>query len=153
MIGTIDYIVISVYLLFMVALGPIYRKFNSTASDYFRGGGGMLWWMVGASSFMVTFSAWTFTGAAGQAYQMGTFVLLLFTANAAGLVFSIFFTAHRYRQLRVITPVEAIHNRFGRFNEQFYTGSPYRFTSSSVASACTPSASSCRRSSVSTCGS
>ena len=124
MIGTIDYIVISVYLLFMLALGPIYRKFNSTASDYFRGGGGMLWWMVGASSFMVTFSAWTFTGAAGQAYQMGTFVLLLFTANAAGLVFSIFFTAHRYRQLRVITPVEAIHNRFGRFNEQFYTWIP-----------------------------
>lgn len=124
MIGTIDYVVIVVYLLFMMALGPIYKRFNSTASDYFRGGGGMLWWMVGASSFMVTFSAWTFTGAAGQAYKNGTFVLLLFTANAVGLVFSILFTAHRYRQLRVITPVEAIRNRFGKVNEQFFTWLP-----------------------------
>ena len=124
MIGTIDYIVIVVYLLFMLALGPIYRRFNSTASDYFRGGGGMLWWMIGASSFMVTFSAWTFTGAAGKAYELGTFVLLLFFANAAGLVFSIIWTAHRYRQLRVITPVEAIYNRFGRANEQFFTWLP-----------------------------
>ncbi len=124
MIGTIDYVVIVVYLLFMMALGPIYKRFNSTASDYFRGGGGMLWWMVGASSFMVTFSAWTFTGAAGKAFELGTFVLLLFVANAAGLVFSIFLTAHRYRQLRVITPVEAIYNRFGRANEQFFTWLP-----------------------------
>ena len=31
-----DYIVIGFYLVFMLALGPVYKSFSKTASDYFR---------------------------------------------------------------------------------------------------------------------
>jgi SSS family transporter len=124
---TIDYVVIGVYLVFMLALGPVYQRFSSTASDYFRGGGGMLWWMVGASAWVMTFTAWTFTGGAGKAYETGTFFLLLGGANFCGLVFTYFLTAARFRQMRVVTVVEAVRKRFGRRNEQFFTWLPVPF--------------------------
>jgi SSS family transporter len=121
---SIDYIVIVIYLAFVLMLGPLYRKLSSTASDYFRGGGGMLWWMVGASSFMTTFSAWSFTGAAGRAYEAGLFVMLLFGANVIAFLFTFLVTGPWFRQMRVITPVEAVRKRFGRANEQVFTWLP-----------------------------
>jgi len=52
----IDVIVIAIYFLFLVTIGWIFRKFTSSTSDYFRGGGKMLWWMVGSTAFMTQFS-------------------------------------------------------------------------------------------------
>ncbi len=123
-----DYIVIGVYLVFMLSLGPIYKSFSKTASDFFRGGGGMLWWVVGASAFMTQFSAWSFTGGAAKAYETGTFFLILFVCNMAAALVTLFFTAHRFRQMRVITAVEAIRNRFGNASEQIFTWLPLLFT-------------------------
>ncbi len=123
-----DYIVIGVYLVFMLSLGPIYKSFSKTASDFFRGGGGMLWWVVGASAFMTQFSAWSFTGGAAKAYETGTFFLILFICNTASALVTLFFTAHRFRQMRVITAVEAIRNRFGNASEQIFTWLPLLFT-------------------------
>jgi SSS family transporter len=120
MITSYDYLVIAFYLMFMIVIGLIFRGFNRDSSDYFRGGGSMLWWMCGASALMVNFSAWTFTGAAGMIYQTGTLILALYYANVVAFVLVYFFTSYRYRQLRVVTYVEAIRNRFGRLNEQVY---------------------------------
>lgn len=121
MVTTYDYIVIAFYLIFVLGIGWVFRKFSKGTSDFFRGGGSMLWWLCGATAFMTTFTAWTFTGAAGKAYETGTLVLALYLGNAAGMVFAYFFTAHRYRQMRVITNVEGVRNRYGRVTEQFYT--------------------------------
>jgi len=41
--------IVGVYFLFLIAIGWMFRKFTSTTSDYFRGGGNMLWWMVGTT--------------------------------------------------------------------------------------------------------
>ncbi len=116
-----DYIVIGFYLVFMFSLGPVYKSFSKTSSDYFRGGGTMLWWVVGASSFMTGFSAWSFVGAAGKMYETGTFIFTLFASNIFALLFMFFFTAARYRQMRVVTAVEAVRDRFGKSNEQVFT--------------------------------
>lgn len=120
----VDYCVIAVYLVFMLAIGPVYKRFSTTASDYFRGGGGMLWWMVGASAWVMTFTAWTFTGGAGKVYDTGTFFLLLIVGNVVATVVMYLFTAARYRQMRVITPIEAARDRFGRVSEQWFTWLP-----------------------------
>jgi SSS family transporter len=122
-----DYIVIGVYLVFMLALGPIYKSFSKTASDFFRGGGGMLWWVVGSSAFMNSFSAWSFTGGAGKAYETGTFFLILFVCNAIATLTTVLFTVHRFRQMRVITAVEAIQKRFGNTSEQIFNWLPLFF--------------------------
>ncbi|VGO16544.1 Osmoregulated proline transporter OpuE [Pontiella desulfatans] len=122
-----DYIVIGVYLVFMLSLGPIYKSFSKTASDFFRGGGGMLWWVVGSSAFMNSFSAWSFTGGAAKAYETGTFLLILFSCNTVATLVCLAFTAHRFRQLRVITAVEAIRDRFGNSSEQIFNWLPLIF--------------------------
>lgn len=120
MIGFYDYIVIAFYFVFMVVIGIVFRKFSSDTSDYFRGGGSMQWWLSGASSFMVLFSAWTFTGAAGKIYDTGTLIGVLFFANFIAGIFVFLFTCYRFRQMRVITYVEAVHRRYGRLNQQIY---------------------------------
>ncbi|MEZ8725370.1 transporter [Vibrio cyclitrophicus] len=116
-------LIVGIYFLFLIAIGWMFRTFTSTTSDYFRGGGNMLWWMVGATAFMTQFSAWTFTGAAGKAYADGMAVAVIFLANAFGYLMNYLYFAPKFRQLRVVTPIDAIHMRFGSFNEQVFTWS------------------------------
>ena len=79
-----DYAVVAIYLCFICSLGLVFRKFSKDSSDYFVGGGNVLWWLVGATAFMSQFSAWTFTGAASKAYTDGLMVAVLFLGNALG---------------------------------------------------------------------
>ncbi|WP_456295050.1 Na+:solute symporter [Vibrio sp. AK197] len=117
-----DYLVIAGYFALMVAISLIFKKMASNStSDYFRGGGKMLWWMVGATAFMTQFSAWTFTGAAGKAFNDGFAVLAVFVGNMVAYVFAYFYFARRFRQMRVDTPTEGVKRRFGNNNEQFFT--------------------------------
>ncbi|WP_261886548.1 sodium:solute symporter family transporter [Vibrio pomeroyi] len=116
-------LIVGIYFLFLIAIGWMFRTFTSTTSDYFRGGGNMLWWMVGATAFMTQFSAWTFTGAAGKAYADGLAVAVIFLANAFGYLMNYLYFAPKFRQLRVVTPIDAIRMRFGSFNEQVFTWS------------------------------
>ncbi|EIJ2377251.1 transporter [Vibrio alginolyticus] len=118
---TIDTLVVLAYFFFLVAIGWMFRKFTTSTSDYFRGGGKMLWWMVGATAFMTQFSAWTFTGAAGRAFNDGFVVVILFLANAFGYFMNYLYFAPKFRQLRVVTAIEAIRQRFGKTSEQFFT--------------------------------
>src|SRR5262249_20449617 len=60
-VATVDYVVIAVYMLLMVAIGVYAARFNRDASDYFRGANRIPWLVAGLSSFMSGFSAWTFT--------------------------------------------------------------------------------------------
>ncbi|TEW53099.1 transporter [Psychromonas sp. RZ22] len=117
----IDIIVVLAYFAFLIAIGWMFRSFSTSTSDYFRGGGKMLWWMVGATAFMTQFSAWTFTGAAGKAFTDGFAVVILFLANAFGYFMNWAYFAPKFRQLRVVTAIEAIQKRFGRTSEQFFT--------------------------------
>lgn len=116
-----DYLVIVVYLACMFGAGFVFHRFNEDSGDFFRGGGNMLWWMCGASAFMTSFSAWSFTGASGKIYEVGTLVLALYAANFAAYFLTWKFFSYRFRQMRVVTYVEAIRDRFGRVSEQFYT--------------------------------
>ena len=113
-----DYAVLVFYFGYMLAISWVFRKFVTNLSDYFRGGGKAMWWLVGGSAFMAAFSAWTFTGAASKAYTDGWPVMVIFVANAVGFVLNAVYFAPRFRQLRVITSVEAIRQRFGAVSEQ-----------------------------------
>ncbi|MEZ9920061.1 sodium:solute symporter family protein [Vibrio breoganii] len=118
----IDILVVGVYFIFMIAVGIIFKRFaGNNTSDYFRGGGKMLWWMVGSTAFMTQFSAWTFTGAAGKAFTDGFPIMVIFIANAFGFLLSWMFFSYRFRQMRVVTPIEGVRRRFGASNEQVFT--------------------------------
>lgn len=122
-----DWLVLAFYVVFMLGSGRVFMRFSRTASDYFRGGGGMLWWVGGSSVLMTSFSAWSFTGGAAKAYEAGTFFLLLFFCNIFGLAFTYFITAERFRQMRIMTKIEGVRKRFGGVNEQVFTWLPLPF--------------------------
>ena len=112
--------VVFIYFAFLIAIGWAFRNLTSNTSDYFRSGGNVLWWMVGASAFMTQFSSWTFTGAAGKAYTDGMAVAFIFVGNALGFFFNYLYFAPRFRQMRVVTVVQALRLRFGNKNEQVF---------------------------------
>ncbi|PMJ91725.1 transporter [Vibrio sp. 10N.261.55.A7] len=117
-----EYLVIFGYFALIVGIGFAFKKMaNRSTSDYFRGGGKMLWWMVGSTAFMTQFSAWTFTGAAGKAFTDGFAVTLVFLANTLAYFFGYLYFSHRFRQMRVDTPTEGVRRRFGHQNEQFFS--------------------------------
>jgi SSS family solute:Na+ symporter len=112
--------IVVIYFVFLLAIGWAFRNLATNTSDYFRSGGNVLWWMVGASAFMTQFSAWTFTGASGKAYSDGLAVAFLFVGNAIGFFFNYLYFAPRFRQMRVVTVVDALRLRFGLKNEQVF---------------------------------
>jgi Na+/proline symporter len=121
MLTIYDYIVIGFFFLFMGGLGWFFRHFSKDSSDYFRGGGQMTWWLVGSSAFMASFSAWTFTGAASTAYECGLVALIIYFANSLGFLLNVTHFAPWFRQMRVVTVMQAVRRRFGVGNEQFFT--------------------------------
>jgi Na+/proline symporter len=120
-VASIDFIVLASYLVFLLALGPVFNRFNRTASDYFRAGGTMVWWVAGTAIVMGMFSAWSFTGGAARVYETGFFFLVLFACNVGAMTFTYFVLAARFRQMRVVTGIEAVRKRFGPANEQVFT--------------------------------
>ena len=121
MITRYDYISIIFYFVFVITVGVVFSRRNKNTSDYFRGGGIMPWWMAGVSAWMMSFSAWTFTGAAGKIYQKGPYALLLYFASIATYVIMLLFTCYRFRRMRTVTPMEAIRARYGAGTQQFVT--------------------------------
>src|SRR5438874_13019687 len=108
MITPYDYIIVGFYLVFMLAIGVVFRRMSKDTSDYFRAGGAMPWWLTGVSAWIFSFSAWTFTGAAGKVYESGPLVLVVFYATVVALSVAISITSLRFRRMRVITWIEAV---------------------------------------------
>ena len=116
----VEYVVIFLYMIFMLIAGFCFRKFIRNHSDYFRSGCQGSWWLVGSSVFMFSFSAWTFTGAAGVAYKSGLSVAVIFLANALGYLSNMLVTAKYFRNMRAHTYPEVVQDRFNRVTQQFY---------------------------------
>src|SRR5690349_4994332 len=121
MLSLYDYIVIAFYFIFMTLMSWVMKRFVRNTSDYFRGGGEMLWWMAGAGAFTVSFSAVTFTGMARKAYPDVAVGMVIFLGHAIGLLISDLWFAPISRQTRAITAMQVVRNRFGRTSEQFFT--------------------------------
>lgn len=115
-----DYYVITGYLILLSSLGFIVKKLCNSSRDFLIGGNRIPWWLAGGSIFMMSFSAWTFTGAAGFAYEHGVLIILLFYFNVIAFIIGGRFLAARIRQTRHVTFGQIVHERFGRGAEQFF---------------------------------
>ena len=118
-VSSYDVFIIASYLIFLASMGWIFRKFSRGSKDYFAGGYRMTWWLLGASSFISNFSCWTFTGAAGIAYTYGLLIFSVYLTDVLGFCVAYVWFAPRFRQMRLVTAMDALRLRFGRFNEQF----------------------------------
>ncbi len=134
-VSAIDYAVIGAYLVAMLAIGASFMRFNKGASDYFRGGSRVPWFVAGLSSFMSGFSAWTFTGAAGVAYQQGLVVVLLYVGNGLSFLLGYWLFASRWRRARISTTMEYLTERFDERTRQTFSWTAvifHLFTGASV---------------------
>lgn len=120
MLTNYDYLVLAFYCVFIGFIGWYFKRLNKLSGDYFIGGYRIAWWMVGGSAFMSQLSAWTFTGASEMAYTYGGVIFTIYLYDVVGYIIAASWFAPRLRQLRVITPMTAVYQRFGRMSEQFY---------------------------------
>ncbi|MCH6258201.1 hypothetical protein MLD52_16685 [Puniceicoccaceae bacterium K14] len=115
-----DWVVICFYFAFIIGIGFLFRRINRNSSDYFRGGGNMLWWIAGMSAIISSISTWSFTAASAKVYQSGFLLPLTWLIGGLISVSILWFMAPRFRQMRVITTIEAVAQRFGVGTEQFF---------------------------------
>jgi SSS family transporter len=125
--GALDYFVIAVYMALMLGIGVYSSRFNKGASDYFKGGNRIPWLVAGLSSFMSGFSAWTFTGAAGLAYQHGLIAILMYVGNALTFLLGYWIFAVRWRRARISTVMEYVVDRFDERTRQAFSWSTVFF--------------------------
>ncbi|MFY8065119.1 MAG: sodium:solute symporter [Flavobacterium sp.] len=108
----LDWIVLSVTLLFIVFYGVYKTKGSKNVEDYILGNKKTPWWTVGLSVMATQASAITFLSTPGQAYHDGMgFVQFYFGLPIAMVVISMTFIPI-YHKLKVFTAYEYLEQRF-----------------------------------------
>lgn len=108
----IDWIVLSVTLLFIVVYGVYKTKGSENVEDYILNNNETPWWTVGLSVMATQASAITFLSTPGQAYHDGMgFVQFYFGLPIAMVVICMTFIPI-YQRLKVYTAYEYLEQRF-----------------------------------------
>lgn len=108
----LDWIVLSVTLIFIVSYGVYKTKGSADVQDYILGNKETPWWTVGLSVMATQASAITFLSTPGQAYHDGMgFVQFYFGLPIAMVVISMTFIPI-YHRLKVYTAYEYLEQRF-----------------------------------------
>lgn len=110
--GTLDWIILSGTLLFIVVYGVWKTRGSKNVQDYVRGGNDAKWWTIGLSVMATQASAITFLSTPGQAFHDGMgFVQFYFGLPLAMIVICLVFIPI-YHKLNVYTAYEFLENRF-----------------------------------------
>lgn len=120
---TLDYSVLIIYFLGILAIGAFFARRNKTGSDMFTAGGRSPWWAAGLSGFMTMFSAGTFVVWGGIAFRHGLVAVVINLAYGLAALATGYFVAGKWKKMGVQTPAEFIRLRFGAGALHFYTWS------------------------------
>lgn len=119
----LDWLILGLYFLLMLAVGFWARARVKTAGDFFTAGGKMPWWLSGISHHMSGYSSAVFVAYAAIAYTNGftVYVWWAFSISVALLMGSRVF-APRWASLRiynyVISPLEYLAVRYNQPTQQ-----------------------------------
>ncbi len=109
---TVDWIILSVTFLFIVAYGTYVTRKNANVQDYIKGGNDSKWWTIGLSVMATQASAITFLSTPGQAFHSGMgFVQFYFGLPIAMIIICVVFIPI-YHKLKVYTAYEFLEGRF-----------------------------------------
>ena len=110
--GTLDWIILSGTLLFIVVYGVWKTRGSKDVNDYVLGGKQSKWWTIGLSVMATQASAITFLSTPGQAFHDGMgFVQFYFGLPLAMIIICLVFVPI-YHKLKVYTAYEFLENRF-----------------------------------------
>ncbi len=108
----VDWIILSVTLIFIVAYGTYVTRKNTNVTDYIKGGNDTKWWTIGLSVMATQASAITFLSTPGQAFHSGMgFVQFYFGLPIAMVIICVVFIPI-YHKLKVYTAYEFLEGRF-----------------------------------------
>ena len=108
----VDWIILSVTLLFIVAYGTYVTRKNRNVTDYIKGGNDSKRWTIGLSVMATQASAITFLSTPGQAFHSGMgFVQFYFGLPIAMIIICVVFIPI-YHKLKVYTAYEFLEGRF-----------------------------------------
>ena len=111
---TIDWVVLSLTLSFIVFYGVWKTRGRKNAEDYIKGGSDSKWWTIGLSVMATQASAITFLSTPGQAFHSGMgFVQFYFGLPIAMVIICLVFIPI-YHRLKVYTAYEYLEGRFDR---------------------------------------
>jgi len=108
----IDWTVLGVYLVAIVAFGIWAGRGNVKMDDFFLAGRGMRWWAVGLSVMATQISAITFIGTTGQAYTDGMRFLVVYFALPFAMVILCMTLVPFFYRSGVTTAYEYLEHRF-----------------------------------------
>ena len=120
-LNRLDFSVVGLYMLTVLAVGFYVARFNKKTGDYFKGGGHIPWKMSMLSLFISGFSAFMFVGAAGITYGNGGGAILLFSFALPAYLIGAWVFGWRWRRTRLDTPLQFLTRRYSQSTTYFYT--------------------------------
>lgn len=112
--GTVNYLVLILYLAAMVAVGFYFARKTKNTDQYFRGGQTIPWWAAGCSIFATMLSSLTYTGVPSKAYaqdwvySIGNFMIPVVAVVAVYVALPFF------RRIDATSAYEYLEKRFNR---------------------------------------
>ena len=124
MFGTLDYVAVGLYMVFMVYLGYTAKKKVKSLDDYFTGGHRVPWWLAAVSHHVSSYSAFVFVGLGSTALKNGFSTWTYFAGTCfLGTVAAAIVWAPRWAKLRVSTPLEYLNQRYNNKIRQLWAWS------------------------------
>ena len=129
-----DYLVILAYFMVIVSVGLSFARYIQKAKDYFAAGNIMPWWLAGTSFYKASFSALLFVIYNEIAYKYGIVAIIIMWVSPICILLGGYFTAHRWRRSRVVTPLGFMERRYSSTVHQVFvwTGLPLRMFDNSL---------------------
>ncbi|MBQ0049252.1 MAG: sodium/solute symporter [Bacteroidales bacterium] len=110
--GWLNWVVLALYLLGMLALGYYFMKRESGADDFFRGGGRIPWWAAGISIYATMLSAITYMSIPAKAYATNwTYYPMLVTILLVSIPVVKYYLPY-FRRLNITSAYEYLEMRF-----------------------------------------
>lgn len=121
-ITLVDYLIISIYFIFVIWLGFYFKDKNTNEDDYFLAGRSLTWPIIGFSLFASNMGSISLIGLAESGYKTGFAVFSYEWMAAVVLVlFAVFFLPF-YLKNNIYTIPQFLENRYSSFSRYYFSG-------------------------------
>ena len=122
-LGTIDWIIVGIFFVIVLTIGWVAsRTAGKSSSEFFLGGRGMPWWLLGISMVAFTFSADTPNLVTGMVRENGVAKNWAWWAFLITGMVTVFIYAKLWRRSGVMTDLEYYEKRYGGKPASFLRG-------------------------------
>lgn len=111
--NAVNLVVLVVYLLGVLTVGLVMKRYIKTVDDFFLAGRALNHWVIAGSIIATNVAAVWLIGPAGTAYKSGASTILIAWSGNMIAAFSALVFVPRYRRLRITTITEILETRYG----------------------------------------